>query len=141
MSTHPSFKESITWSPDSKKVAYAAANRLFMVDADGDATRPRSRYNEAGGYQVSGFSPDGKWLVYTRRDDDQNADVYLFEIATKKEHNLTQNPVQRLARHGARRTASRSSSSRIGMAAPPTSSSCRWRARRRIRTIRSSVNG
>jgi tricorn protease len=91
VSTHPSFKEAITWSPDSKKVAYVGANRLFLVDADGTNATDVA-YNEAGGYQVSGFSPDSKWLVYTRRDDDQNSDVYLFEIATKKEHNLTQNP-------------------------------------------------
>ena len=91
VSTHPSFKESITWSPDSKRIAYVGANRLFMVDADG-RNSTEVAYNEAGGYQVSGFSPDSKWLVYTRRDEDQNADVYLFDIAAKKEHNLTQNP-------------------------------------------------
>ncbi|HVL68594.1 MAG TPA: S41 family peptidase [Vicinamibacterales bacterium] len=91
VSRHASFKESLTWAADSKRLAYVGANRLFVVDADG-GNSTEVTYNEAGGYQVNGFSPDGKWLVYTRRDDDQNADVYLFEIATKKEHNLTQNP-------------------------------------------------
>lgn len=90
-STHQSFKDLHAWSPDSKTLAYTAANRLFLVDADGTNTRELA-YNEAGGYQVTGFSPDGKWLVYSRRDDDQNSDVYLFEIATKTEHNITDNP-------------------------------------------------
>ena len=27
-------------------------------------------------------------LVYTKRDRDQNADVFLMEVATKAEHNL-----------------------------------------------------
>ncbi|MBA2301147.1 MAG: PD40 domain-containing protein [Acidobacteria bacterium] len=91
VSIHASFKDSTTWSPDSKKLAYVAANRLFLVDPDGSNSTELA-YNEAGGYQVSGFSPDSKWLVFTRRDDDQNADVYLFELATKKEHNVTANP-------------------------------------------------
>ena len=91
VSTHASFKDSTTWSPDSKRLAYVAVNRLFTVDADG-ANSIDVAYNEAGGYQVSGFSPDSKWLVYTRRDDDQNADVYLFEIASKREHNITASP-------------------------------------------------
>ena len=91
VSKHASFKDSITWSPDSKRLAYVAANRLFLVDADG-GNSSEVAYNEAGGYQVTGFSPDGKWLVYSRRDDDQNSDVYLYEIAAKKEHNVTANP-------------------------------------------------
>jgi tricorn protease len=91
LSAHESFKDAITWSPDSKRLAYVAANRLFLVDVDG-RNSTEAAYNVAGGYQVSGFSPDGNWLVYTRRDDDQNADVYLFEIATKREHNVTANP-------------------------------------------------
>ena len=64
--------------------AYVAANRLFTVEPDG-TNGVEVAYNAAGGYQVSGFSPDGKWLVYTRRDDDQNSDVYLYEIAAKKD--------------------------------------------------------
>ena len=91
VSTHASFKEIGGWAPDSKKLAYVAANRLFLVDADG-GNSTEVAYNEAGGYQVSGFSPDSKWLVYTRRDDDQNSDVYLFDIGGKKEHNVTANP-------------------------------------------------
>jgi tricorn protease len=91
VSRHASIKESLTWSPDSKRVAYVGANRLFLVDVDG-SNAGEVAYNVAGGYQVSGFSPDSKWLVYTRRDDDQNSEVYLFEIAAKKEHNITANP-------------------------------------------------
>jgi tricorn protease len=49
-------------------------------------------YNQAGGYQVSQFSPDGQWLIYARSDDQQNRDVYAFEIAAKRELNLTQSP-------------------------------------------------
>ena len=49
-------------------------------------------YNQAGGYQLSGFSPDGNWLVYTRRDDDQNAEVFCSRSRRRSEHNVTANP-------------------------------------------------
>lgn len=90
LTTHPSFKTIGAWSPDSKQIAYVAANRLFLLDV-AVGTSTELAYNEAGGYQVSGFSPDGKWLVYTRRDADMNADVFLFDIAAKKEHDVTPN--------------------------------------------------
>ncbi len=41
---------------------------------------------------MSQFSPDGKWLIYARSDDQQNREIYAFEIATKREHNLTDSP-------------------------------------------------
>lgn len=91
VSTYASFKESLTWAPDSKRLAYVGANRLFLVGPDG-SNPVEAAYNQAGGYQVTGFSPDSKWLVYTRRDGDQNSDVYVFEIATKQEHNITAGP-------------------------------------------------
>jgi tricorn protease len=46
-------------------------------------------YNVAGGYTVTGFSPDGQWLVMTRRDADMNSEVYLYEIAARREVNVT----------------------------------------------------
>ncbi|HUF23177.1 MAG TPA: S41 family peptidase [Vicinamibacterales bacterium] len=93
LSTHPSFKSIEAWSPDSKRIAWTGNNRLFMADVDsGQSTE--IGYHEAGGYQVSDFSPDGKWLVYTKRDDDQNADVWVMELASKREFNITANPFQ-----------------------------------------------
>jgi tricorn protease len=91
VSVHPSFKEIGAWSPDSTRVAFVAANRLFVAGVEAGSSTELA-YNEAGGYQVTGFSPDGKWLVYSRRDDIQNADVFLMEVASKREHNITANP-------------------------------------------------
>ena len=138
LSAHASFKELGFWSPDSKKIAYGGGNRLFMVDVDSGASTELA-YNQAGGYQLSGFSPDGKWLVYTRRDDDQNAEVFLIEIATKAEHNArpTRSPTP-AAR--SRRTGHAWSSSPIVTAASRTSSRSRSFGKARIRTIRSSKN-
>ena len=91
LTTHPSFKSVAAFSPDSKQLAYVAANRLFVADVEAGKSAEVA-YNIAGGYQGVSFSPDGKWLLYTRRDDDQNADVYLYDLAGKKEYDVTPNP-------------------------------------------------
>ena len=91
VSRHPSFKSIEAWAPDSKSLVWTGANRLFVTDvATGQSTD--IAYHEAGGHQVTGYSPDSKWLVYTKRDDDQNADVWVMELATKREFNVTNNP-------------------------------------------------
>jgi tricorn protease len=91
LTTHPSFKDIAGFSPDSSQLAWVANNRLYVTVVDSGATTELG-YNLAGGYNVSGWSPDGKWLIYQKRDRDQNADLFLMEIATKAEHNITQNP-------------------------------------------------
>ena len=84
-------KDNIVWAPNSQKLAYGNDNKIFEVDltATGGAAREVT-HNSAGGFNVSGYSADGNWLVYSRRDDEQNAEVYLFDIRAKKEYNVTQ---------------------------------------------------
>jgi len=91
LTAHPSFKEGLEWAPDSKHLAYVAANRLVLADVEAN-TPPVDLATTPGGYRLSGFSPDSKWIAYGRQDAAQNADVYLFEVATKKEYNITRNP-------------------------------------------------
>ncbi len=91
LSKQESEKADITWAPNSQKLAYAAANRVFEVDLTGGAARELA-HNPAGGFSLSEYSRDGSWLVYTRRDDDQNADTYLYDIRARKEYDVTQSP-------------------------------------------------
>jgi tricorn protease len=91
LSTHASFKDGFDWAPDSKHLVWTASNHLFLSDVEA-STPPVDLATTPGGYRVSGFSPDSKWIVYGRQDAAQNSDVYLFEVATKKEYNVTKNP-------------------------------------------------
>jgi len=91
LTQHESMKNEPVWSKDSKKIAYSAANYLFMVDIASGAVTELA-YNEARGFNIAEWSNDGKWIVYTRTDDDSNYDVYLFNINEKEEYNVTQNP-------------------------------------------------
>jgi tricorn protease len=91
LSRHESLKESLKWTPDSQAVLWEGANRLFLSEVPGGRTREVA-YNEAGGFSVHGFSADGNWLVYTRSDEKQDSDVYLYDLEAKQEYNVTQNP-------------------------------------------------
>jgi tricorn protease len=91
LTTHASFKDAAVWAPDSKRLAVTAANRVFSIDLDTSAVTEVA-YNPAGGYQLGQFSPDGKWLIYGRSDDQQNREIYAFELASKREVNLTDSP-------------------------------------------------
>jgi tricorn protease len=84
-------KDNVVWAPNSQKLAYGNDNKIFELDltATGGAAREVT-HNPAGGYTVSGYSADGNWLVYSRRDEEQNAEVYVFDIRAKKEYNVTQ---------------------------------------------------
>jgi len=90
LTSHESTKSSFTWSRDSKQLAFSTANKLFLADVETGSVK---ELNETpGGHSIAEFSPDGKWLVLTMRDEEANADVYLFNIAEKKFINMTKNP-------------------------------------------------
>jgi tricorn protease len=84
-------KDNIVWAPGSQKLAYGNDNKIVEVDVAGGTPREIT-HNPAGGYTVQQYSPDGNWLLYNRRDDEQNAEIYLYDIRGKKEYNLTQSP-------------------------------------------------
>jgi tricorn protease len=90
----PAEKENLLWAPGSQKLAFTADNRLYEVDvATGGVGEPRElTRNSAGGFTLSQYSADGNWLVYSRRDDEQNSDVYLYDIGNKKEYDATPSP-------------------------------------------------
>jgi tricorn protease len=92
ISDHDSFKTgAFVWSPDSRRIAFEAANTIIEVDvASGRPTE--LAHNENRGFNLSEYSPDGRWLVYSRVDLDENSEVYLFEVASKNEVNVTRDP-------------------------------------------------
>lgn len=77
------------WSPDSKSIVYTdRENRINLVDITSKqksiliqepADEPRS---------VS-FSPDSKWITYTRKASNNFNVVYVMNLSTKKEYPVT----------------------------------------------------
>ncbi|MFC2096727.1 S41 family peptidase [Bacteroidota bacterium] len=86
---------SFIWSKNSETIALSAGNKLFLIDVE-NASEKELGYHESGGYSLHEFSPDGKWIVMTLSDKDQNSDVYLYNIDEKKAYNVTENPFRDL---------------------------------------------
>ncbi|MDR1331397.1 MAG: PDZ domain-containing protein [Tannerella sp.] len=80
---------SLEWSPDSKTIVYGdRRNRLQTVDV---ATKQRTTlfsdpYGEPRG---ATFSPDSKWLTYTRSETNTYSVVYIYNLAEKKQYAVT----------------------------------------------------
>jgi len=91
LSQQESEKSDITWAPNSQKLAYVGNNRIYEVAVSGGSPREVA-HNPAGGYNLLQYAPDGNWLLYSRRDADQNADVYLYDLKARAEYDLTPSP-------------------------------------------------
>ncbi|HYV98654.1 MAG TPA: S41 family peptidase [Gemmatimonadaceae bacterium] len=93
LTTQPSRKTLLRWTADSKQIFFSSGVSVYSVDVGAGKTTEVAR-NQAGGWTLNQASPDGRWLVMTRRDDHQNSDVYLYDVTTKKEYNVTDHPAR-----------------------------------------------
>ncbi|MFO8174674.1 MAG: S41 family peptidase [Longimicrobiales bacterium] len=83
------------WSPDGSRIALETANTLYEVDvAGGDVTELAHHPNR--GFALWEYAPDGQWLLYGKRDLDENDDLFLLNTATREEVNVTPNPFREL---------------------------------------------
>ena len=77
------------WSPDGKKLAYADLTQaLFVVDVEsGEVTQvDASKVWEITEYA---FSPDSRWLAYTKLEPNRYHAIYLFSVADGGTHAVT----------------------------------------------------
>lgn len=77
------------WSPDSKKIAFGdAQNRLRWVDvASGRITEvDRDRLGDITDYR---WSPDSRWLAYTKTGASQLPSIWVWSVEQKKGWQLT----------------------------------------------------
>ncbi len=92
ISNHDSFKTgNFVWSPDGARLAFEAANTLFEVEvASGDVTELGYHINR--GYDLHQYSPDGAWILYGKRDLDEDDELYLLNLGSGEEENVTRDP-------------------------------------------------
>ena len=80
---------SFIWSPDSKSIVYTdRMNRLNLLDVASKKVTTLFR-DPMGGPRGVTFSPDNKWLTYTRTGDNDFSIVYVYNLADKKEYAVT----------------------------------------------------
>src|SRR6266571_5980841 len=79
------------WSPDSKEIAFTSSDsklRKINVANKQTAEIDASRY---GNISTPEWSPDGKWLAYSKQDASRTADIYLIASSgdDKQPHRVT----------------------------------------------------
>jgi tricorn protease len=82
-------KFSFVWSPNSKEIAFNSSDnkiRKYSVESKQTVELVTSKYGPAG--QVN-WSPDGKWIAYSKPDYTRTSDVYLISSAGGEEHKVT----------------------------------------------------
>ena len=77
------------WSPNSKSIVYTdRKNRINLLNVETKLVTEVLRDPKKEPYDVT-FSPDSKWLAYTRMADNEYDIIYLYRIADKKEIQVT----------------------------------------------------
>lgn len=81
-------KVAIQWAPDSKALIYSGSDhKLYRYDLEaGKATVIAS--GEASNIQGARFSPDGKWVAYSKLSHDLRPHVYIIPAAGGAEHRV-----------------------------------------------------
>jgi tricorn protease len=77
------------WSPDSKLLVYADKDRsLHVVDVASGAVTDidRSEFADITHYR---WSPDSRWIAYTKQNEAQFGSIYVWSIPEKKSYRLT----------------------------------------------------
>ncbi len=82
-------KSSYIWSPDSKSIAFTTSEgKLCVVSAEGKDFKEivSSKY---GNISRPSWSPDGKWLAYSKPDVTRSTDIYLIPAAGGEEKKVS----------------------------------------------------
>ena len=80
----------VIWAPDSKTLLYTdRKNRLVEVNI-ASKSKQTLMQNPNGEPAGVAFSPDSKWITYTKSAENDMSVVYVFNLATKKEYPVTE---------------------------------------------------
>src|SRR5690606_8881043 len=83
------WKEEMIWSPNSKYIAYFDRTlqlKLVDVQSGKEVVADRAANSEINDYS---FSPDSKWLVYSKEVSNGQPSIWVYNIEDSTPHQLT----------------------------------------------------
>lgn len=92
----PSFYAELQWSPDSKKLAFSDAHlALWCFDMDTNSARrvDAARYTDGDGSFQPTWSPDSRWLAYSKFGVNRLRSITLHSFDTGKVFAITPNSI------------------------------------------------
>ncbi|MBN9502801.1 MAG: hypothetical protein BGO01_12510 [Armatimonadetes bacterium 55-13] len=92
LSDTPSWYHSLAWSPDSKKIVYVDQSlRMYILDLETKKyiQIDREPYYFFGDSLNPNWSPDSKWITYTKRLKNKLQAVFLYSLETGKSTQVT----------------------------------------------------
>ncbi|MGH9938632.1 MAG: S41 family peptidase, partial [Blastocatellia bacterium] len=87
----PSFYRELTWSPDSKKLAFTG-KRLDLWVADVERGAAAIADTSTYSYQEEWYprwSPDSRWLAYSKHLKNRIRTVFIYDVTGRKTHQVT----------------------------------------------------
>jgi tricorn protease len=86
----PSFFYSLTWSPDSKKIGYSDKRlNIWYVDIEKGTPVKIDNQSRGGGGANLSWSPDSRWLTYTKPLKSWYRAVFVYSIEDGKSTQIT----------------------------------------------------
>jgi tricorn protease len=90
----PGYRYSLFWSPDSKILAFVdKAMEVFVYNIEKDKTY---KVDKCGGLYEGGlrnfsvsWSPDSKWLSYSKDLNNRSSAIFMYNVAEEKTHQVT----------------------------------------------------
>ncbi len=82
------------WSPDSKKLAFIDKSMtIYIYDIEKNQSQTVDKglwmYHYALSHFRASWSPDSRWLAYTRGNENRQGAIYLYDMKSNQRHQVT----------------------------------------------------
>ena len=87
----PTFYRELTWSPDSRKIAFTD-RRLTLRFADVETSTASTIDTSTYSFQQEWYpawSPDSRWLTYSKHLRNRVRTVFIYDVASRRAHQIT----------------------------------------------------
>ena len=79
------------WSPKGDQIVYTDRENRIVLLTVASKTKVTLAQDSIGEFPTPSFSPDGRWLAYSQTTPNELSVIYLYDIAARKAHQVTEN--------------------------------------------------